>query len=802
MRGPLNRATLAASHLDSETALTDFSEAPTDGAFSGKLSGTRRSFLRGVAAAGASTAAAAALGRAGTIGLEAETAEAAHPTALSRFTAIPASSADAFQVPEGFRADVLISYGDTFADDQGNTFTYGYNCGGAQFFSLGGSAAEGVLFVNHEYTNPFYLHGYKPSDDAGPGTNLKTRAEIDQERAAVGNSTIHVRRGADGVWRVVSPSRYNRRVYAGAVPGQPESGLSTFTVTGPLAGDPKVGSSIAGTVGNRSGGQTPWGTALSCEGDFEGFGLPVPDDRSFVAGWADPTSDSPPLPGYPDYHPDAPYRTDSPGFRKYGWVCEHDPYDPAATPRKHTALGRFRHENAAFRHVPGKPFVVYMGDSGANDCVYKFVSDRAYDPQDRANNLEILAAGKLYVARWGVDGPPLIEGRRRFTNPGDTEPTTAESGTGTWVEIPAPGLSDTRNYLEPSPANRSSTSTDYGRHYATNTPGDLEVSEDGEVYIALTNNASVNDTYGCVRKLIEEENDPTATAFIWTDYAGGGPTPGGRGFSSPNNLVLDSEENLWVVTDIASGSINQGPVDYHDNNAAFMVPTTGPNAGVAFRFANMPVQAEGTGPCFSPDESALFVCVQHPGEQAGEKDSSAVFDQPSTFPSYWPRGNKTAGQNPSEPLPSTVVVTRVQPAQPVGTPVIPPPAAAAAGGAAASDTTRPAVELLGSSSQSLRRLRTRGLSLRVRVSEPATLTLTLRGRLRKPGKASGRGRTRRLARGTVRVERAGVVRVRLRPSAALRLLLRRERVLPAVVEATAVDAARNRATRRKRLKFR
>jgi secreted PhoX family phosphatase len=517
-------------------------------------------------------------------------------------------------------------------------------------------------------------------------------------------------------------------------------------------------------------------------------------------GWADPTTDG--FPGYPEYHPDSPYRSGS-GFRKYGWVCEHDPYDPTFVPRKHTALGRFRHENTSYRHVPGKPFVIYMGDDGSNDCVYKFVSDREFQPGNRAHNLQILEAGTLYVARWEP------EGRRRFTTSGDTEPITAESGTGTWVEIPEEGLSDTRNYLEPVSANRSSTSTDYGLHYATNRPEDLEVGPDGEVYIALSNNSNVNDAHGSVRKLVEEENDPTALSFVWTDYAAGGPTDqGGRGFSSPDNLHFDSEDNLWVVTDISTGSLNQpGPSEYHANNAAFMVPTKGPNAGVAFRFANMPVEAEGTGPFFSPDESALFINVQHPGEQSGEKGSPAVFGEPETYSSYWPRGNKTTEQNPSEPLPSTVVITRVQAGQPDGTPVIPPPTGETPPDTER-DTRRPRIELLSPRFQSIRRLRTRGISYRVRVSEPVTLTLILRGRLAAPrslskrGNAEARGRIRRLARVRVRVERAGVVTVRLRPSPALRLLLRREDVLPTRLQAIAVDSAGNRAVRAKPLRFR
>ena len=53
-----------------------------DGAFSGRLSGTRRNFIRGVAAAGATTALATTLERAGQLDLFAATAEAAEPTAL------------------------------------------------------------------------------------------------------------------------------------------------------------------------------------------------------------------------------------------------------------------------------------------------------------------------------------------------------------------------------------------------------------------------------------------------------------------------------------------------------------------------------------------------------------------------------------------------------------------------------------------------------------------------------------------------------------------------------------------------
>ena len=171
-----------------------------------------------------------------------------------------------------------------------------------------------------------------------------------------------------------------------------------------------------------------------------------------------------------------------------------------------------------------------------------------------------------------------------------------------------------------------------------------------------------------------------------------------------------------------------------------------------------------------------------------------------TYTSWWPEGNRTEDQNPSTPLPSLVAVTRIlEDAEEPGSPVIPPPAAPGGG---EPDRTRPRVELLSPGRQSLGRLRTRGLAFRVRVSEPVTLTVTLRGQLSKRrGKGSARGKVRRIARATVRVPRAGEVTVRLRPSASLRLLLRRERALPALLQVKAVDAARNTSTRTKQLKF-
>ena len=597
----------------------------------GKLaSATRRDFIRGVAAAGASTVGAVAL-RGNGLDLFAEQALAqGRRNRFSNFTAIAASSADAFEVPPGFRADVLISWGDSFRDRAGRDLYYGFNNDFLAYFPLRGSN-EGLLFVNHEYPDPFFLHGYKP--DASP----KTADEVQLEQDAVGNSIVHIKRRRDGSWQVVSPSQYNRRIYG-------DRPLLEFT--GPLAGAAGIGASSNGSVGNCSGGITPWGTALSCEENFDGYGSPVTRNVEFFYGWHQ-------FGGRPE---DAEYEFNT--FKKYGWVCEHDPYDPDYVGRKHTALGRFRHENTAFRSEPGKRFVLYMGDDKANEGVYKFVSDRRLRRRDTANNRAILEAGQLYIARWEP------EGRRRFTAAGSTTPVTATEGTGTWVPVPDAMLDDTATKLR-----AHFTNAVFDMHFATNRPEDLEVAEDGSVFIALTNNSSVLDSHGSVRRLREKGNDPEALEFSWRDYAAGGPTgsgdPGTEGFSSPDNLVFDEARNLWVVTDISTTRLNRpNEYQFHKNNAMFMVPTSGRNRGVAFRFANGPIEAELTGPYFTPDEETLFVNVQHPGETTGiSATAPGVFGEEATYTSWWPEGNKTTGETPATPMPSTVAITRGRPGE-------------------------------------------------------------------------------------------------------------------------------------------
>ena len=608
-----------------------------DQAFSGKLTGgTRRDFIRGIAAAGASTATAVALERAGVIDLFADTAfgHGGGHNAFGDFRAIAPSSADALEVPRGFRADVLISWGDVFRGKGRRAYRYGFNNDFLAFFPLKGKD-EGLLFVNHEYPDPFYLHGYKPNGSA------KTPAQVQEEQDNVGNSILHIKRRRSGEWKVVSPSGYNRRIYG----DRPD-----LEFTGPLRGATGIGTSAHGSLGNCSGGVTPWGTALSCEENFDGYGTNVTPNVDFAYGWHQ-------YGGQPE---DAEYEFNT--FKKYGWVCEHDPYDPGSVGRKHTALGRFRHENTAFRHVPGSKFVLYMGDDKNNEGVYKFVSDRSYSSTARTTARFSRPGGSTSRA-----GSPRADAGspRPATSRRSRQPRARAAGSG----VETSDSTTRRPSCAPGSAPTTTCTSRPTGPRTSRSPRTAPCSSRSRTTRAPACSTRTARSAACARTATTRRRS-LHVARLRRRRADGA---GGVGFSSPDNLVIDKAANVWVVTDISSSRLNRpNEYQYHANNAMFMVPTRGPNKGVAFRFANGPVESEITGPYFSPDEDTLFIDIQHPGELTG-LTATTVFGQETTYTSWWPEGNKTASDNPSTPRPSTVAISRVSRHDDDASRFIPPP---------------------------------------------------------------------------------------------------------------------------------
>jgi uncharacterized protein len=89
---------------------------------------------------------------------------------------------------------------------------------------------------------------------------------------------------------------------------------------------------------------------------------------------------------------------------KYGWVVEVDPANPKRRVKKHTSLGRFRHENVAVRAEAGSPLVCYMGDDRRGGHWYKFVSARVVSGPNDSRNSRLFERGTLHVAKFDTDG--------------------------------------------------------------------------------------------------------------------------------------------------------------------------------------------------------------------------------------------------------------------------------------------------------------------------------------------------------------------------------------------------------------
>lgn len=490
-------------------------------------------------------------------------------THFSQFTPIRPSTQDELILPRGYKYDIVASWG----EDLGNGEKFGYNNDFTCYF--GNNPNEGLLWVNHEYIGhlSIFVNGYKEE----PGTK-RTAKQIAIEKYNLGGSVIHILKGAGGNWSIVKGSKYNRRI----------TGNTPINLTGPAKGDAAVGgvTNVIGTFANCSGGKTLWNTAFSGEENYEGI----------VKDW----SESPEVPPLNPTH--------------YGWVVEVDPYDPTSTPKKHTMLGRFAHENAVMTLGKTGRLVVYTGDDTNDQCVYKFVSDGVYKPELGKQNSRLLENGTLYVA---------------------------DMGSNKWIPLDlnkTPKLKD--NYktqgellVNTREAAKLAGGTPLDR------PEDIEIHpQDGSVFIAFTNNLKHGNYYGQIYRLVEGDNNHESTSFVYEIFVSGGPQ---SGFACPDNLMFDQSGNLWVCTDISSDKTNQGAYRPFKNNGLFMIPTEGPNRGKAIQFASAPVQAELTGTWLAPGGETLFMSVQHPGEESKDVNSPT---------SRWPYGDI--------PRPSVVAISK------------------------------------------------------------------------------------------------------------------------------------------------
>ncbi|MCS7236083.1 MAG: PhoX family phosphatase [Armatimonadota bacterium] len=568
---------------------------------------TRREFLRGI------------LGAAIVLGVPEwfrRAAEASGGTGVP-FIPVGLSRDDRVAVPSGYLTRVVVRWGDPLFRDappfnperlqpEAQATQFGYNCDFVSFLPLGRRGGDrGLLWVNHEYTNPELMF---PGYPAG----RPTREMVDVEIAAHGGSVVEVRAGSDGNWVYVRESRFNRRV----------TGETLCLMTGPAAGhewtrtqeDPS-GVRVRGTLNNCAGGVTPWGTVLTCEENFhQYFGnagqLPADDPRRRVhARYGIPGGASERR--WELHHPrfDVGREPNEP-FR-FGWVVEVDPYDPTFVPRKRTALGRFKHEGATVVVTRERRVVVYSGDDERFEYIYKFVSSKTFRPGDRAHNLTLLDEGTLYVARFYPDGTgewlPLTFGNG---------PLTPANGFRSQADV----LLNTRGAADLLGATRMDRPEDIEAHPVT-----------GTVYAVCTNNdrrtlAQVDpanpravNRHGHILEIFEAGGDHAATRFRWQifllcgnpadpdTYFAGYPKERVSPISCPDNIVFDRVGNLWIATDGQPAALGY-------NDGLYVVPVSGSHRGRVWQFLSGPLGCEICGPEFTPDFRTLFVAVQHPGE--------------------------------------------------------------------------------------------------------------------------------------------------------------------------------------------
>ena len=538
------------------------------------------------------------------------------------FDAIPASTADTIVVPAGYQADVLVSWGDPILsgapafsqsnDSKAQELQFGDNNDGMTFFPV--SADRAVLAVNNEYVNLHYLYAHQ-------GKNI-TEDDVKKAQAAHGVSIVELTK-KDGKWVVNPEGRVNRRITA----------YTAMEMTGPARGhallktdaDP-TGTKILGTMNNCANGETPWGTYLTCEENFNGYfgstseaelgdtyaryGL-MNEDWNYDWYKHDDRFDM-------AKNPNEPHRM--------GWVVEIDPMNPNSIPQKRSALGRFKHENAALTLDDSGHAVVYLGDDERGEHLYKFVSKNKYVP-GAASNLDLLEDGTLYVAKFnGTEGEI--------------------TGKGEWLE-----LTWGKNGLTPENGFPDAASVMiFARLAATQVGGTtmdrpewVAVHPDNKsVFCTLTNNKyrGVKDTqplnpanpreknpYGHIIRWNPKNGDHTADSFEWDIYVlAGNPEVHDSGlmagtenitkdnmFNSPDGIGFDRFGRLWIQTD--GNYKNKDDFAGMGNNQMLC---SDPATGEIRRFLTGPVACEVTGLTFSPDNKTMFVGVQHPGEKLAD----------------------------------------------------------------------------------------------------------------------------------------------------------------------------------------
>ncbi|WP_108837830.1 PhoX family phosphatase [Tateyamaria sp. Alg231-49] len=570
---------------------------------------TRRGFMGGVLTFGSGAAVM------GTSMLRGTTAMAGQADRFA-FEQLPIQTDGTVHVPEGYTWDVLVRWGDPLFSDapafdpttgiptEGSDRVFGENTDGMELFKVGNHE---LLVVNSEYVNPKYNLAH--TNDGMP----TSAGDVLRLQNFQGVSVMEVTEGENG-WEVVVDSPFNRRIHHN----------TPMVIDGPAAGhdlmktqaDP-TGTASLGTFNNCGSGRTPWGTYLTCEENFNGyFGTteePTLDD-AHVAGFSRYGVNTEVDTNRYNYHgfdarfdisknPNEPHRA--------GYIVEIDPADPESTPVKHTALGRFKHENAAYALAPDGRVVVYMGDDERGEFMYKWLSRDKYVPGGDTSTL--LSEGQLFVAKFNMDQ----SGEWVALTPEATGMNAPEIAIFSRMAASAVGATtmDRPEWIAVNPTaveGYCCLTNNKNRGVKPNAGGD-DTSANGP------NPREVNN-YGQIVRWRPSGDNHASSTFDWDLYVmAGNPTNQegaykgssnineGNMFNSPDGMQFDTTGIMWIQTD--GNDDNEGDFEGMGNNQML---AGDPVTGEIRRFLTGPNGSEVTGLTWSSDRRTMFVGIQHP----------------------------------------------------------------------------------------------------------------------------------------------------------------------------------------------
>ncbi len=580
---------------------------------------SRRGFLSGVLAFGSGAAVMGA-------GMLKGTTAMAQPASRFPFTPIAAQTDGTIHVPGGYSWKTLVRWGDPIFSDADGAYdsaagvsgefadrVMGENTDGMELFNVDGRE---ILVVNSEYTNNKTNLPHR--EDGLPGSLDDVR--ILQHLQGV--TVMELTQNTDG-WSVVVDSPYNRRIHHN----------TPMVFSGPAAGhdllktqaDP-TGMTSLGTFNNCGSGRTPWGTYLTCEENFNGYFGATSDvsaDEMVMDGFKRYGVSTKVDPGRYNYHgfdarfdiatnPNEPHRA--------GYIVEIDPANPEMTPIKHTALGRFKHENAAYAIAADGNVVVYMGDDERGEFMYRWVSNDVYVPGEDTSTL--LVDGSLSVAVFEDD----MSGRWLPLTPSTTGMDAAHIAAFTRMAASKVGATtmDRPEWIavHPNASEAYCCLTNNSRRGVLNDDGTVRTNAGGDPMTTNAVNPRETNRYGQIVRWRPEGGDHGADVFSWDLYvmAGNptvhteGPNAGsaninaGNLFNSPDGMQIDSTGLIWIQTD--GDDDNEGDFAGMGNNQML---AGDPVTGRIERFLTGPNGCEVTGLTWSSDRRTMFVGIQHPG---------------------------------------------------------------------------------------------------------------------------------------------------------------------------------------------